>query len=505
MVQLLEHNLQTYGEYVHLIYEGQSFTNIHHDRVSSQWAHALLNLGVSRGDHVLLMLPNIPEVFWAYSAVVKTGAVVIPVMPLLQVDEVRHIVQDAHPVAVLTSVLLADKVSQAVAASGDMAQVLLVDDEEPAGLPGLSSRCSTERPELFVEDDAVAVILYTSGTTGRPKGVELTHRNLYSNARAAATLAEKYKLNAPQRTGLFVLPLSHAFGFTMMNTSIVLGERNVLLPHFQPQRVLEAIQTYRVTHFSGVPTMFRSMLAYPDADRYDVSSLTLCISGSAPMHASEITAFQDKFGATIYQGYGLSEAAPIVTAPHFDKPHKPESVGLPLPGVEVRIVDETDTPVPTGKVGELVVRGPNVSPGYHRLPEATRQVFKDGWLHTGDMAKVDDEGYVYIVDRKRDVIIRGGFNIYPRDVEFLLNQHDGVSESAVIGVPAEPMGEEVVAFVVKTRHPDVTAEELLAYCRAHLAKYKTPREIRFVSYLPKNLLGKVDKKQLRQQISVTSI
>ncbi|GMA48748.1 hypothetical protein GCM10025857_01050 [Alicyclobacillus contaminans] len=315
MVQLLEHNLQTYGEYVHLIYEGQSFTNIHHDRVSSQWAHALLNLGVSRGDHVLLMLPNIPEVFWAYSAVVKTGAVVIPVMPLLQVDEVRHIVQDAHPVAVLTSVLLADKVSQAVAASGDMAQVLLVDDEEPAGLPGLSSRCSTERPELFVEDDAVAVILYTSGTTGRPKGVELTHRNLYSNARAAATLAEKYKLNAPQRTGLFVLPLSHAFGFTMMNTSIVLGERNVLLPHFQPQRVLEAIQTYRVTHFSGVPTMFRSMLAYPDADRYDVSSLTLCISGSAPMHASEITAFQDKFGATIYQGYGLSEAAPIVTAP----------------------------------------------------------------------------------------------------------------------------------------------------------------------------------------------
>lgn len=499
LVQLLDDNLQKFGTYTSLIYEDRTYTNADHDQFSSQMAHCLITAGVRPGDRVVVTMPNRPEVVWAYSAIAKAGAITVPVMPLLQASEVRYIVQDASPTAIITAEMLRPKVLQALEGLSDPPFVWSVDEGGPDAFFQRIAEFPTSRPEVPIQDDQPAVILYTSGTTGRPKGVVLTHHNLCANARAAADLAEGYDFKVEKRVGLGILPLSHAFGFTMMNTALCLGELDVLLPYFDPVLVFQAIERYKVTHFTAVPAMFHALLNHPDADKYDLSSLSLCISGSAALPVPLLEAFQKKFECVVFEGYGLSEAAPVVTAPRFDRPLKPGSVGLPLPGVEVRVVDENGQPLPPGEVGELAVRGPNVTPGYHNLPEETAKVLRDGWLLTGDMARIDEEGYVYIVDRKKDVIIRGGFNIYPRDLEELLAKHPAVAEVAVVGAPSERMGEEVVAFVVKRPKAEVTEEELIAFCQEHLAKYKTPRVIQFVGFLPKNLIGKVDKKQLREQ------
>lgn len=498
LVQLLEDNQRRFGTYESLVYEGRVYTNAELAALSSQLAHHIQALGVRPGDAVMVTMPNRPEVVIAFYAIAKAGAVAVPVMPLLQASEVRYIIQDSNPKLVITCEVLKPKIQQAIQDLSNPPVVRSVDDAGVEGFETVLSHYPAERPNLQVEDHQPAVILYTSGTTGKPKGVILTHHNLCANARAAADLAEQYVLKVEKRVGLGILPLSHAFGFTMMNTALCLGELDVLLPYFDPVLVFQAIERYLVTHFTAVPAMFHALLHHPDADKYDLSSLSVCISGSAPLPESVRKAFEEKFHCLVFQGYGLSEAAPVVTAPRFDKPAKPGSVGLPLPGVEVAVLDDDGNPLPPGEIGELAVRGPNVSPGYHNLPEEMEKVFRNGWLFTGDMARLDEEGYVYIVDRKKDVIIRGGFNIYPSDLEELLSQHPAVAEVAVVGAPSERMGEEVVAYVVRKKGADVTEEELIAFCQEHLAKYKTPKVVQFVPYLPKNLIGKVDKKKLRE-------
>ncbi len=503
--QLTRCNRETFGPYTSLIFEHQEYTNEFHDDESSRWARALSEMGVHPGDRVGVMMPNRPEVFWSYSAIVKLGAIVVPIIPLLQVDEVRFIMLDAKPKAVITADLLMAKLEQATKDMEHAPLLLSVDASSENSIREMSVGQSSHPMQVDTTDDNVCVILYTSGTTGRPKGVQLTHRNLFANAKAAADVAQTYPFHSAERVGLFVLPLSHAFGFTMMNTSLILGQRDILLPYFDPVKVFEAIETHGVTHFSAVPAMLHALLTHPAASQYNLSSLALCISGSAPMPKQDIFAFEQRFRARIYQGYGLSEAAPIVTAPRFDSPYKPASVGLPLPGVTVKVVDEKGCELPVGEVGELVVHGPNITQGYHNLPDQTAEVLRDGWLYTGDMARIDEDGYVYIVDRKKDVIIRGGFNIYPRDLEDLLMQHPAVAETAVVGVPSESMGEEVVAYVVRRPNTDISAAMLINYCQEHIARYKTPRDIRFVSYLPKNLLGKVDKKALRSMASADEV
>ncbi len=490
--------MQRFGVYESLVYEGRVYTNAELAAFSSQMAHHMRARGVSPGDTVMVTMPNRPEVVMAFYAIAQCGAISVPAMPLLQAPEVRYIVEDAAPKLVVTCEVLKPKIQQAIKDLPNPPIVWSVDDAGLESFEAVLSHYPTKRPDISVEDDQPAVILYTSGTTGRPKGVILTHQNLCANAKAAADLAANYALKSDKRVGLGILPLSHAFGFTMMNTALCLGELDVLLPYFDPVLVFQAIERYRVTHFTAVPAMFHALLHHPDADKYDLSSLSICISGSAALPESLRKAFQEKFHCVVFEGYGLSEAAPVVTAPRFDRPPKPGSVGLPLPGVEVCVMDDHGHPLPPGEVGELAVRGPNVTPGYHNLPDETEKVFRNGWLLTGDMARIDEEGYVYIVDRKKDVIIRGGFNIYPRDLEELLSQHPAVAEVAVVGAPSERMGEEVVAYVVRKKGAEVTEEELIAYCQENLAKYKTPRVIQFVPYLPKNLIGKVDKKKLRE-------
>jgi long-chain acyl-CoA synthetase len=341
--------------------------------------------------------------------------------------------------------------------------------------------------------DDTAVTLYTSGTTGRPKGVMLSHRNLTSNALSGLGTDRIERRGQNQLT---VLPLAHSYGLLVSNVSYLSGATIVMHPRFDTTAVLAAIERYRINGFAGVPALYVALLYTPDADKFDTSSLENCVCGSAPLPVAVLEAFEQKFNCRILEGYGLTEASTVLTGHGVDMVRKPGSVGTPVEGVEIRIVDNNDQPVPTGEVGEIIARGANIMQGYYNMPEETQAALRNGWLYTGDMGRLDEDGYLYIVERKKDLIIRGGFNIYPRDVEEVLNRHPAVIESAVIGIPSERMGEEVKAFVVTST--DVDAETLKAFCRESLANYKTPSEIEFVNALPRNLVGKIDKKELRR-------
>ena len=491
LARLGEDSLQTWGEYVSLAFEGREWTNVEQQRVANRLARALRRLGVEIGDRVVVLLPNCPEVLQAYAGILKAGGVIVPVVFLLGPDEVRHILADSEAKVVVTAPELLGKIE------GWTGTVVLVG----AGPGGLAwDEVVAAEPETFAtvdrDDGDLAVILYTAGTTGRPKGVALSHANLASNAQAAASL---YELDRTAWS-LMVLPLSHSYGLTVMNAGSILGTRGVLLRWFNPEGVLDTIQRYRVESMAGVPTMFVYLLHYPDAGRFDTSSMRSWGSGAAPLPLEIVEPFEKKFGGRILEGYGLTEASPVVSAHRFSGVRKLGSVGPPIPGVEVAILDEADGAMPVGEVGEVCVRGPNVMQGYYRLPDETRHTLRNGWLHTGDMGLLDADGYLYIVERKKDLIIRGGFNIYPREVEEALYSHPQVAEAAVVGMKDPLMGEDVVAFVVQKDGPRASAEEIAAFCETRLARFKCPKQIRFVDSLPKSPIGKILRKELRTQV-----
>jgi long-chain acyl-CoA synthetase len=317
---------------------------------------------------------------------------------------------------------------------------------------------------------------------------------MFSNAMVSADDVVNVKADD---VGLAVLPLFHAFGqTTMLNLCTYKGATMTLMPRFEPRKALDVMSRDKVTFFCGVPTMYSFLLRYPHADRYDLSSLRRCISGGAAMPVEIMRAFNEKYNVTILEGYGLSETAPVATFNHMVRPPKPGSIGTALWGVEVRVVDEDDRVVPTGEVGELVIRGHNVMKGYYKSPEVTAEVMRNGWFHTGDMAKMDEDSYVFIVDRKKDMIIRAGMNIYPREVEEVLYGHPAVAEAAVVGIAHSVQGEKVHAVIVLKEEQTATEEELIHYCKERLADYKTPRTVEFRDELPKTATGKILKRQL---------
>ncbi|MBI2469296.1 MAG: AMP-binding protein, partial [Candidatus Rokubacteria bacterium] len=443
LARLGEENRRRFGEYVSLAFEGRELTNGDQQRAANRLAHALSRLGAGPGDRVVVMLPNCPEVLQAYAAIWRLGAVIVPVIFLLGPEEVRHILAHSEARCVITSPEFAWKLE------GWTGTVILVGAESggPAGALAYEELVARE-PDRFetVEraDRDLAVILYTAGTTGRPKGVALSHGNLAANARAAASL---YELDR-EAWALGVLPLSHSYGLTVMNAGAILGTRAVLLRWFNPELVLETIQRHRVQQMSGVPTMYVYLLNHPDADRFDTSSMRIWGSGAAPLPVEIVEPFEKRFGGLILEGYGLTEAAPVVSAHRYSGERKLGSVGPPIPGVEVGIFDDADRQVPVGEAGEVCVRGPNVMLGYYRMPEETAAALRNGWLHTGDIGRLDRDGFLYIVERKKDLIIRGGLNIYPREVEEVLYAHPKIAEGAVVGMPDPLMGEDVLAFVV---------------------------------------------------------
>ncbi|HLN67499.1 MAG TPA: long-chain fatty acid--CoA ligase [Streptosporangiaceae bacterium] len=471
------------------------------DEISGRVASALLGLGLRRGDKVAVQLPNLPQFIFTYFAILKAGLVMVPLNPLLRAPEVAYQLQDSESRLLVTFEGFADEAVAGARAAGDMPTYVV-------NLPGHDQRPEGTRhyDELYFADDTgeieptnaddTAVIIYTSGTTGKPKGAELTHFELYMNCTVSG---EVYGFRGDD-IAVGVLPLFHVFGLSsVLNIIVRFGATLVLIPRFEADAVLDAIARHRCTIFSGVPTMYFALLAADLAGR-DLSSLRECVSGGAAIPGEVIRAFEEKFpGVVILEGYGLSETASTATFNISAEQRKVLSIGKPIWGVQVRVVDEDDKPLPPGpeNIGEIVIRGHILMKGYYRNPDATEEAFRGGWFHTGDLAYADEDGYLFVVDRKKDMIIRGGYNVYPREIEEVLFAHPAVAEAAVIGRPDERLGEEVVALLVLKPGAQADLDGIIAYSRERLAAYKYPREVIIVADLPKGPTGKILKRELR--------
>ncbi|GAC1477576.1 MAG: long-chain fatty acid--CoA ligase [Acidimicrobiales bacterium] len=458
------------------------------DDATARVAALLGTRGVGPGDRVGLMLPNVPAFAVCYYGILRAGAVAVPMNVLLKRREVAFYLGNSGAKLVFAWADFAAEAEPGSADAGaECVSVALGEFEESlraeSAVPGLVGRA----------DDDTAVILYTSGTTGTPKGAELTHANLAGNVEASSGLFAA----GTEDVILGALPLFHVFGQTCgLNVSVRVGSCLTLIPRFDPAKALEIIGRDRVTVFQGVPTMFAAMLNLPGAEAYDVSTLRVCASGGSAMPLEVMRGFEQRFNCMVLEGYGLSETSPVASFNHPDRERKPGSIGTPITGVEMKVVDEQGQELPAGEVGEIVVRGPNVMKGYWQLPEATAVAIVDGWLHTGDMARVDDDGYFFIVDRKKDMIIRGGYNVYPREIEEVLYEHPAVREAAVVGVPDAYLGEEVGAAVVLKADATATADEIRDFVKGQVAAYKYPRRIWFVDELPKGSTGKILKREI---------
>ena len=460
------------------------------DDQSAQVAGLLAARGIAPGTPIGIMLPNVPEFASVYYGILRTGAVVVPMNPLLKAREIAYYLGDSGAPVIFAWHVTAPEVEIGAKEAG--AEAILVD---PATFPDI---LATASPAPQVVDRAAydtAVVLYTSGTTGHPKGAELTHANLINNVEVSA--ADLFQLG-PDDLIFGGLPLFHAFGQTCtLNAAIMTGASLTVLPRFDAAKALRILADERVTIFAGVPTMFSALLHVPDRSDYDVSALRLCISGGAAMPVEVLRQFEDQFDCIVLEGYGLSETSPVASFNHPDRERKPGSIGTPIRGVEMRVVDAAGAEVPQGEVGEIAIRGHNIMKGYLNKPDATAEaVSADGWFRTGDIGRVDADGYYYIVDRKKDLIIRGGYNIYPREIEEVLYEHPEVAEAAVVGMPHPELGEEVGAAVALKPGATVTPDELRSYVKSQVAAYKYPRRVWIVDALPKGPTGKILKKEI---------
>jgi long-chain acyl-CoA synthetase len=460
------------------------------DALSSRTAAWLRERGVRDGDAVGIMLPNVPEFAIAYYGVLRAGGIVVPMNVLLKRREIAFYLEDPGARLVLASAAFAHETCAGAEQAG--AECVIVDDV------GLATAPAGGEPVTDVADKALrdtAVILYTSGTTGKPKGAQLTHANL---ARNVDVVVRTLLQIGPDDVVLGVLPLFHSFGQTCgLNSAVKAGAALALVPRFTPETVLETIERHRVTVFEGVPTMYAALLNHPDAGRYDVSSLRCCASGGASLPVEVLHGFERAYGCIVLEGYGLSETSPAACFNHPDRQRLPGSIGTPIEGVEMRIVDDQRDPLPPGELGEIAIRGHNVMKGYLNRPHETAEAIdRDGWFYTGDIGRSDEQGRYFVVDRKKELIIRGGYNVYPREIEEVLYEHPAVREAAVIGVPHPELGEEVSAAVALMPGADVTEADVQAYVRDHVAAYKYPRHLWFVDELPKGPTGKILKRAI---------
>jgi long-chain acyl-CoA synthetase len=455
-----------------------------------RFAAYLVGEGVTPGDRVGVMLPNRPEFPVVFYSVLHAGAVVVPMNPLLSAREVEYFLANTGA----RMLFFAPECAAAAAAGARAAGVSAVTIDSDA-LAGLTAGVVGIRWPVPRAADDTAVILHTSGTTGRAKGAQLTHGNLDRNQ---AVVARGLLDLGPADVVMGCLPLFHVFGMTCgLLAAMSTGATLALLPRFDPARVLELIAAERVTIFEGVPTMYVAMLAAAERSDVDASSLRVCVSGGAAMPVEVLRRFEDRFGCTVLEGYGLSETSPAASFNHPSAVRKVGSIGTPIDGVQMRVVDEDGNKVPVGTPGEIQVRGHNVMKGYWNLPEATAAAIKDGWFSTGDIGRVDEDGYYYIVDRKKDLIIRGGYNVYPREVEEALHEHPAVAEVVVIGMPHDSLGEEVGAAVVLKRGASAEPDELREFVKTRVAAYKYPRRIWFVDCLPTGPTGKVLRRDVQ--------
>jgi long-chain acyl-CoA synthetase len=474
---------------------GTEVTYAELDERSARLATLLRAQGLEAGDRVGVMLPNVLEFPIAYYGVLRAGGIVVPMNVLLKRREIAFYLEDSGAKLLLAWHGFAEEARGGAEDAGP--ELIEVEPQSFAAM--LSEHEPTPDLAETAEDDT-AVILYTSGTTGKPKGAELTHLNLFRNADISSRTTCEIEAGDIAFGGL---PLFHSFGQTVgMNATLKVGACLALVPKFDPGEALEAIQRDGITHFYGVPTMYGALLHHPERESFDTSTLRTCITGGASMPVEVLRGFEEAFGAIVLEGYGLSETSPVSSSNHPDRERKPGSIGTPLEGVEMKVVDEDDNEVAQGEVGEIVIRGHNIMKGYWQRPDATAEAMRGGWFHSGDMAKVDEEGYFYIVDRKKDLIIRGGYNVYPREVEEVLYEHPKIREAAVLGVPHDEWGEEIGAAVVLHDGEQVDPEEVSAYVKERIAAYKYPRIVWFLDDLPKGPTGKILKREIEPPASV---
>jgi long-chain acyl-CoA synthetase len=468
-----------------------------------RFAGALKRLGLRPGQHVALMLPNVPQFTIAYFGAHYLGTPVVPLNVLLTADEVAYHLQDSDAVALVAWEGFAEAAQAGFDRVPTCKHLILArqspsDVSAPEGAHNMTALLASAEPvpePAATSPDDTAVLLYTSGTTGKPKGAELSHFNMWWNADYVARYLSPLGQDSVVLT---VLPLFHSYGQTCMQNATLLGGGTiVLLPRFEPIAAFELMHKYKVNAFAGVPTMYFALLNHPEAGKYKVD-LKHCTAGGSAMPVEVMRAFDTKYGVNILEGYGLSETSPVASFNNHDRPKKPGSIGIPLKGVEFKLVDEQGNTITQPNVpGEICIKGPNVMKGYYQRPEATAEAIKEGWFATGDIAHCDEEGFYFIVDRKKDMIIRGGFNVYPREVEEVLYAHPAISEVAVIGVRHESHGEEVKAVVAFKPGHEESVDGLIMYCKEHLAAYKYPRIIEVRDTLPKTATGKILKRELR--------
>jgi long-chain acyl-CoA synthetase len=483
--------------------------------MANQVANGLVARGIQPGDKVAISCPNLPFFPIVYYGILKAGAVVVPLNVLLKPREIAYHLQDSDAKAYVcfegTPELPMGQMGFAGFNETPGCEHFFVMTANPAapspieGAHTLGMLMHGQPPVASAavrQPDDTAVILYTSGTTGQPKGAELTHSNMLMNAIVSRDL-HGIDATRERNTILIALPLFHSFGQTcQMNAGLYHGATLVLVPRFDPAAVLDTMLKEKVNFFSGVPTMFWAMLGHAQQHNTDVAAiaehLQLCSSGGSAMPVEVLNAFENMFGVTILEGYGLSETSPVATFNHRDLPRKVGSIGIPIFGVEVRIVDSEDNDVPVNEPGEIVIRGHNIMKGYYKKPDATAEAMRNGWFHTGDIARRDEDGYIFIMDRVKDMILRGGFNVYPREVEEVMLTHPAVSMAAVVGVKDERLGEDVKAYVIRKPNAEIDEATLIAWCKENMADYKYPRSIEFRDQLPMSATGKILKRELRQ-------
>lgn len=508
---LLEDSARRYPTKDAFIFMDTHLTYAQVNGAANQVANGLKAAGIQPGDKVALSCLNVPYFPMAYFGILKAGGVVVPLSVLLKRDEVEYHLNDSDAKAYFcflgapglpmleeghAGFQKVDKCKDFIVITAKPTDPSPIEGTKTMGMLMHGQSSAAETATTLASD--TAVIIYTSGTTGRPKGAELTHSNLSLNAILSADLFQL----TPKDTLLTVLPLFHIFAMTvLMNAGIYRGTANVLLPRFDAEAVFGLMQKHKVTFFAGVPTMYWGLLNY-QGDKFDLKAiaghLKKCLSGGASLPVKVLEDFEARFKVEILEGYGMSEGSPVVTFNQKEIGRKPGSIGTPVWGVEVKIVDENDQEVPVGEKGEIVYKGHNVMKGYYNKPEANAKTLVDGWLHSGDVGVMDEDGFFYVVDRTKDMVIRGGLNVYPREVEDVMMQHEAVSMVAVIGIPDDQYGEEIKACVVLKDGQTVAEANLMAWTKDRIAAYKYPRVIQFLQALPQSATGKILKKELRK-------
>jgi long-chain acyl-CoA synthetase len=491
--------------------------------MANRFANALIDMGVKPGDKVAMLMPNMPQLVAATYGAWRAGAVVVMNNPLYTDKELGYQFNNSESTFLVTLDLLGPRMialkpktpirHMVIAHIRDHLKFpkkqlfpIVAKDKHRriSPTPGvyewldILKKYPDRNPNVPVDFDSLACLQYTGGTTGVSKGVMLTHANLVKNVQQILAFFPGF--DKGEFTLLGTLPIFHSFGLTAcMNYCIWMAWTDVLIPRPEPEVLLQAVHKYKVNFFPAVPTMYVGMLNHPKASQYNLTSIKGCFSGAAPLPVEVIKEFESKTGSQICEGYGLSETSPVVTTNPYGAVTKVGSVGLPLPDTDVKIVDLNDgeKEMPVGEAGEIIIQGPQVTCGYYKMAEETALAIRDGWLYTGDIGKMDKDGYFYIVDRKKDMIIAGGYNIYPREIDEILFEHPKILEACAVGIPDPYRGETVKAFVVVKPGETMTEEEVIKYCQEKLARYKVPKTVEFMTALPKSGVGKILRKELR--------